>query len=60
MEAEYITPLEVGCKACWLRNLFNELGFPQPMSTLLKGDNDGSIVMVHNPQFDKWAKHIEI
>ena len=33
---------------------------PQLMPTLLKGDNDGLIVMACNPQFHKQAKHIEI
>jgi hypothetical protein len=59
-EAEYIALSEAGRKACWLRNLFEELGFPQLALTLLKGDNDGSITMACNPQFHKQAKHIEI
>jgi hypothetical protein len=59
-EAEYIALSEAGRKACWLRNLFKELGFPQLAPTLLEGDNDGSIAMARNPQFHKWAKHIEI
>jgi hypothetical protein len=59
-EAEYIALSEAGREACWLRNLFEELGFPQLAPTLLKGDNDGSIAMARNPQFHKRAKHIEI
>jgi hypothetical protein len=59
-EAEYIALSEVGCEVCWLRNLCNELGFPQTAPTLLKGDNDRSIVMARNPQSHKCSKHIGI
>jgi hypothetical protein len=59
-EAEYIALSEAGLEVCWLRNLCNELGFPQTTPTLLKGDNDRSIAMAHNPQFHKHSKHIEI
>jgi hypothetical protein len=60
MEAEYIALSEAGCEVCWLRNLCDELGFPQTVPTLLKGDNDGSIAMARNLQFHKRSKHIEI
>ena len=60
MEAEYIALSEAGREACWLRNLFDELGFPQLAPTLLKGDNDRSIAMARNPQFHKRSKHIKI
>jgi hypothetical protein len=59
-EAEYIALSEAERKACWLRNLFEELGFLQLAPTLLKGDNNGSIAMACNPQFHKRAKHIKI
>ena len=51
MEAEYVALSEAGCEATWLRNLYGELGFPQINSTIIKGDNDGSIVSTHNLQF---------
>ena len=57
-EAEYVALSEAGREACWLRNLYEELGFPQTSPTTIKGDNDGSIAMVKNPQFHKRAKHI--
>ena len=44
-QAEYVALLEAACKACWLQNLFDELGYPQENPTLIKGDNDGSILM---------------
>ena len=59
-EAEYVALSEAGREACWLRNLYEELGFTQNSPTLIKGDNDGSIAMARNPQFHKQSKHIGI
>ena len=56
--AEYVALSEAGREACWLRNLFEELGFPQLSPTVIHGDNDGSIAMAKNPQFHKKSKHI--
>ena len=50
-EAEYVALSEAGREATWLRNLYGELGFPQTNPTIIKGDNDGSVVLTHNPQF---------
>ena len=50
-EAEYVALSEAGCEATWLRNLYSKLGFPQINPTIIKGDNDGSVVLTHNPQF---------
>ena len=49
-EAEYITLSEAGREACWLRNLYEELGFSQQDLTIIYGDNNGSIAMAKNPQ----------
>jgi hypothetical protein len=57
-EAEYVALCEARHEACWLRNLLEELGESQLEPTLIKGDNDGSIAIVHNPQFHKQSKHI--
>ena len=59
-EAEYIALSEAGREICWLRALYHELGFPQNSPTILKGDNNGSIAMVKNPQFHQRSKHIDI
>jgi uncharacterized protein YuzE len=59
-EAEYVALSEAGREACWLRNLFEELGYPQEFPTLIKGDNDGSISMAKNHQFHNRSKHIAI
>jgi hypothetical protein len=60
-EAKYVALSEASCEACWLRNLYTELGFldeDQPM--IIKGDNKGSLTMARNPQFHKHSKHIDI
>jgi hypothetical protein len=59
-EAEYVALSEAGREACWLRSLYEELGYSQKSPSLIKGDNDGSIAMARNPQFHKRSKHIEI
>jgi hypothetical protein len=59
-EAEYVALSEAGREATWLRNLYGELGYPQKGPTVIKGDNDGSVVLMHNPQFHQRSKHIAI
>jgi hypothetical protein len=59
-EAEYVALSEAAREACWLRSLYEELGFPQLVPTLIRGDNDGSIAIAKNPQFHKRTKHIAI
>ena len=39
-EVEYVALSEARHKACWLWNLFEELGYPQEYPTLIKGDNN--------------------
>jgi hypothetical protein len=55
-EAEYVALSKAGREACWLRSLFEELGLKQQHPTLIKGDNEGSIAMIKNPQFHKQSK----
>jgi uncharacterized protein YuzE len=59
-EAEYVAFSEAGREATWLRNLYGELGFPQSEATIIKGDNEGSVILTHNPQFHQRSKHIQI
>ena len=59
-EAEYVALSEAGCEACWLQNLFEELGYPQEFPILIKGDNGSSISMARNHQFHNQSKHIAI
>jgi hypothetical protein len=58
-EAEYVALSESGREACWLRNLYTELGLlKEDMTVTIYGDNEGSIAMAKNPQFHKRSKHI--
>ena len=50
-EAEYVALSEAGCEATWLRNLCGKLRFPQINPTIIRNNNDGSVVLTHNPQF---------
>jgi len=61
VQVEYVALSEASCKACWLRNLYTELGWlKEDMPTVIKGDNDGSITMAKNPKFHKQTKHIAV
>ncbi len=45
-QAEYIVLSEAACEACWLRNLYTELGMLKEDTLMtIKGDNDGSIAL---------------
>ena len=59
-EAEYVALAESAHEACWLRDLYEELGYAQSLATIIKGDNNGSIAMARNPQFHQQSKHIAI
>jgi hypothetical protein len=59
-EAEYVALSEAAREACWLRNLYDELGYTQKYPIVIKGDNDGSIAMAKNQQFHSRSKHIAI
>ena len=60
MEAEYVALSEAGCEATWLRNLYGELRFPQNYPTIIKGDNDSSVISTHNLQLHQQLKHIAL
>ena len=57
-EAEYIALSKAGQEACWLWNLYEEIGYIQESPNIIKGDNDGANSMACNPQFHKQSKHI--
>ena len=60
-QAEYVALSEAAREACWLRNLYTELGLlDQDCLTTIVGDKEGSIALAQNPQFHKRTKHIEI
>jgi hypothetical protein len=59
--AEYVALSEASREACWLRNLYWELGLlNQRMPTMIHGDNKGSLAMARNPQYHKGSKHIDL
>ena len=59
-EAEYVALLEAGHQACWLRSLYDKIGYTQESPILIKGDNDSSVTMARNPQLHKCSIHIRI
>jgi len=59
-EAEYVALSEAAREACWLRSLYEEIGYSQKFPITIKGDNDGSIAMAKNPQFHSRSKHVAI
>ena len=59
-EAEYVALSEAAREACWLKYLYEELGYLQQSPIIIKGDNDGSIAMARNQQFHNRSKHITI
>ena len=59
--AEYVALSEASCKACWLRNLYLEMGLlNEHIPTMICGDNEGSLAMARNPQYHKRSKHIDL
>ena len=59
-EAEYMALNEAGKEAIWLRYILRDLGLiKEADSTLLWGDNKGSISLSGNPEFHRKTKHIE-
>jgi hypothetical protein len=60
MESEYIAASSTAKDVIWLRRLLANLQFPQPQPTRLYSDNQRAIHLVHNPEFHRHTKHIDI
>jgi hypothetical protein len=58
-EAETMAASLACCEAVWLRNLFEELGFPPAGPTVLYLDNSAAIDLAHDPVHHASAKHIK-
>ena len=59
--AEYVALSEASREACWLRNLYSEMGLlNERIPTMIRGDNEGSLAMARNPQYHKRSKHIDL
>jgi hypothetical protein len=59
-EAEYVALGAVTKQVLWLRQMLNELGFPQTSSTLVLGDNDAANLTAKNNTHHTRMKHIDI
>jgi transposase InsO family protein len=59
-ESEYIAASSTVKDVIWLRRLLANLGFPQQQPTRLFSDNQSAIWLVHNPEFHRRTKHIDI
>ena len=59
-EAEYIATKDVVKEIIWLRQMFKDLGHPQPESTLLREDNTRAMELAKNPINHNNTKHIDI
>ena len=55
-EAEYVALSEAAREAIWLRSLLIEMELSQNSPIVIKGDNDGSLVIAKNQQFHTSAK----
>ena len=59
-EAEYICLSDAVQYALWLQSLYSELGYTQPESTLICGNNFSSLAILKNPCYNKCTKHVDI
>jgi hypothetical protein len=59
-EAEYMAAHLATNEVIWMRQLLAELGYPQRAPTLLRSDNQAAIRLVHNPEFHKRTKHVDV
>jgi hypothetical protein len=59
-EAEYIAAVSAGQEILWLRNLFEELGYPQHMSSTLYMDNQSAIAVARDPEHHGRMKHLDL
>lgn len=59
-ESEYIAASTATKEAVWLRALLSELGYLRDKPTKLYVDNQSAIRLIHNPEFHKRTKHIDV
>lgn len=59
-EAEYYTASGCAREAIWMRWLFAEMGYEQDGPTLIRGNNQGSIILASHPTSHAATKHIEV
>jgi hypothetical protein len=64
-ESKYITLLTGAKQVVWIGQVIRDMGFPDyigsdPNSVNIRGDNQGSLVLVKNLYLYKRSKHIDI
>ena len=59
-EAEYVAASSTTKDIIWFRRLLSNLGFHQTAPTPLFSDNQSAIRLVHNPEYHRRTKHIDI
>ena len=59
-EAEYVSASHATKECIWLRKLLSELQLTQQNPSFLFCDNQSAIKLVHNPEFHKRTKHIDV
>ncbi|KAF8731509.1 hypothetical protein AX14_004758 [Amanita brunnescens Koide BX004] len=59
-EAKYMCLADATREATWLRNLYNELGFPIEGPTTVYGNNQSALAIANNLQYHKCTKHFDI
>lgn len=59
-EAEYMAAHLRAKEVTWLRRLLASIGQPQLSPTPLYSDNQACIRLVHNPEFHRCTKHIDV
>lgn len=59
-EAEYMASCEATKEIIWLRQLIRDIDYPMNGATKLFVDNQSAIRLVHNPDYHKRTKHIDV
>jgi hypothetical protein len=59
-EAEYQALSDSTKEAVWLRILMQDLNYPVKAPTLIKGDNQGSIALIHSNKHHDRIKHMAV
>jgi hypothetical protein len=58
-ESEYVAANKCARTVVWMRNLLNEIGFPQDAPTVIYGDNIACIYMTEAEHITQRTRHIE-
>jgi hypothetical protein len=60
MEAKYILICLTSKQTVWLSHLFDQIGVPHNIPTPFFCGNQGTIQLIHNPEFHCRTKHVEV